>query len=146
MRGLTLTLLSSSQGRIRTDILVVHKDCVRATKGVGSTRTFVSFSHSAGELMGLVSSASFFHTKLGDELIHHPRSAIRWVCLPICYLGGYRLGTAELAGSEDSSWGRGLQLSDLSISFFGLSVSVHSEHVYVWKSQDDFCEIVLSFQ
>lgn len=131
MRGLTLTLPSSSQGRIRIDILVVHKDCIRATKGVGSTRTFVSFSHSAGELMGLVSSASFSYTKLGDELIHHPRSAIRWVCLPICYLGGYRLGTAELAGSEDSSWGRGCSCQIFRFPFLDfLCLCTQSKYTY----------------
>lgn len=40
--------------------------------------------------MGLVSRASFSHIKLGNELIHHPNSAVWWVCL------GYCLGTSWL--------------------------------------------------
>lgn len=61
MRGLISTSPSSSQGRIRMDVLVVHEDRVRGAKGVAVEHACPL--HTAGELMGLVSSASFSHTK-----------------------------------------------------------------------------------
>lgn len=43
------------------DVLVVHEDRVRGAKGVAVEHACPL--HTAGELMGLVSSASFSHTK-----------------------------------------------------------------------------------
>lgn len=61
LRGLISTSPSSSQGRIRSDVLVVHKDRVRAVRGVALEHSCPL--HTAGERMGLVSGASFSHTK-----------------------------------------------------------------------------------